>query len=76
MPPEKPSEPEEEYFARLEFEQRRKAAGEERRKLGAEERKRLRNLHYMRCPKCGPELVAIAYRGIELDNAPPARGCG
>ncbi len=74
MPLEKPSEPEEEYFARLEFEQRRKAAEEERRKLEAEERKRLRDLHYMRCPKCGAELVAIAYHGIELDKCTACQG--
>jgi len=74
MPQEKPSEQEEEYFARLEFEQRRKGAEEERRKLEAEERKRLRDLHYMRCPKCGVELIAIAYRGIELDKCTACQG--
>ncbi|MGH8059941.1 MAG: zf-TFIIB domain-containing protein [Candidatus Entotheonellia bacterium] len=74
MPVEKPSEQEEEYFARLEFERRRKAAEEERQRLEAEEPKRLRDLHYMRCPKCGAELAAIAYRGIELDKCTACQG--
>jgi uncharacterized protein len=74
MPLGKLNEQEEEYFARLEFERRRKAAEEERRKLETEERKRLRDLHCMRCPKCGAELVAIAYRGIELDKCTACQG--
>jgi uncharacterized protein len=74
MPLEKPSEQEEEYFARLEFERRRKAAQEERQRLEAEERQRLRDLHYMHCPKCGAELMAIAYRGMELDKCTACQG--
>ena len=74
MPVEKPSDQEEEYFARLEFERRRKAAEEEQSKLEAGERKRLTDLHYMRCPKCGAELVAVAYRGIELDKCTACQG--
>lgn len=74
MPVEKPSDQEEEYFARLEFERRRQAAEEERRTLEAEERKRLQDLHSMHCPKCGATLVAIAYRGIELDKCTACQG--
>jgi hypothetical protein len=74
MAVEKPSEQEDEYFARLEFERRRKAAGEERQKLEAEERRRLKDLHDMRCPKCGAELVAITYRGVELDKCTACQG--
>ncbi|MGH8057433.1 MAG: zf-TFIIB domain-containing protein, partial [Candidatus Entotheonellia bacterium] len=71
---EKPSDQEEEYFARLEFERRRKAAEEEQRKLEAEGRQRLQELHSMRCPKCGAQLVAITYRGIELDKCTACQG--
>lgn len=38
------------------------------------ERQRLKALHYMRCPKCGAELVAIAYHGIELDKCTACQG--
>lgn len=74
MPLEKPSDQEEEDFAQLEFERRRKAAEEERQRLEAEERQRLSDFHDMHCPKCGAELVAIAYRGIELDKRTACQG--
>jgi hypothetical protein len=48
--PVKPSQKEEEYFARHGTERRRKAQGTCRKK-------RLREFHYMRCPKCGMELT-------------------
>jgi len=68
----KPSEREEEYFARLEFERKKKAAEQER--LAEEERRRLKELHSMRCPKCGSELVAIEYQGIEVDKCIACEG--
>jgi hypothetical protein len=59
---------EDEYFARVELE-RRKKLGEERLKtLAEEEKRRLRDLHYMRCPKCGMELREIEYKGINVDK--------
>lgn len=64
----KPSEKEEEYFVRLELERRRKMEEEKLRKLAEEEKKRLRELHYMRCPKCGMELSEIEYKGIKVDK--------
>jgi YgiT-type zinc finger domain-containing protein len=55
----KPSEKEEEHFARLEFEQKKKLEGERHKKLAEEEKKMLKELHYMKCPKCGMELIEI-----------------
>lgn len=52
----KPSEREEEYFARLEFEKKKKSEEEKQKKMAKEEKKKLRDLHYMKCPKCGMEL--------------------
>jgi predicted Zn-ribbon and HTH transcriptional regulator len=63
-----PSEQEEAYFARLELERRKKHEEEHRKKIAAEERKRLKELHYMRCPKCGMELSEIDYKGIKVDK--------
>jgi hypothetical protein len=34
----------------------------------AAERKRLKELHYMRCPKCGHELEVENLDGIEIDR--------
>ena len=34
----------------------------------AEELKRLRDLHFMKCPKCGHELKEEALEGVKLDR--------
>lgn len=66
--PIKPSEKEEEYFARLEMEQRKKREVEGQKRFAEEEKKRLKELHYMHCPKCGMELSEIDYKGISIDK--------
>jgi Zn-finger nucleic acid-binding protein len=70
----KPSDQEEEYFARQEFERRKKLAEERARALEAEERERLRQLHWMRCPKCGSELVEVGLRGVRIDKCASCAG--
>jgi hypothetical protein len=70
----KPSEKEEEYFARMEFERKRKIEDEKHRTLLAEEKKRLKELHYMKCPKCGMELIEIDYRTIKVDKCSECEG--
>jgi hypothetical protein len=72
--PLKPSEQEEEYFARKEFERKKKIEEEKYKKLGEEEKKRLKELHYMRCPKCGMELIEIDYKGIKIDECSECEG--
>jgi hypothetical protein len=66
--PVKPSEKEEEYFARLELERRKKNEQEKLKRLAEEEKQRLKELHYMRCPSCGMELKEIEYKGINIDR--------
>ncbi len=66
--PVKPSEKEEEYFARLELERRKKEEDERLKKFAEEERARLKALHFMRCPKCGMELKEVEYKGIKIDK--------
>ena len=72
--PKNPSEIEEEYFARMEFERRKKLEEEKHRKLKEEDKKRLKELHYMRCPKCGMELIEIDYKGIKVDKCSECEG--
>lgn len=74
MTMEKPSSAEEEYFAKLEFERKKKAAEEIERKMKEEERRRLRDLHHMRCPKCGMELAEVEYRGVRIDRCTSCNG--
>jgi hypothetical protein len=72
--PVKPSDAEEEYFRRLELE-RRKTAELDTSKLVAEaERRRERDLHFMKCPKCGRDLVEIDYRELKVDKCTGCEG--
>lgn len=64
----KPTENEEEYFARQELERRKQWAKEREKQMAAEEKESLRELHHMRCPKCGMELSNFQMHGIELDR--------
>jgi hypothetical protein len=68
-----PSDKEQEYFLRLEMERLSKLRAEHREKTEAETRQKLKELHWMRCPKCGVELSVAHVRGVEVDLCP---GCG
>jgi hypothetical protein len=70
----KPSETEEEYFARLEFERKKKEEEERHIKLAQEEKDRLKELHHMHCPKCGMSLIEIDYKGIKVDKCSSCAG--
>ncbi len=72
--PKKPSESEEEHIARIEYERLKKLEVEKHKRLAEEEKKRLTELHYMRCPKCGMELIAVDYKGIEVDKCSECEG--
>lgn len=72
--PIKPSEKEEEYFARAEFERKKKEQEVSRKKFEEEEKKRLKDLHFMHCPKCGMELIEINYKTIAVDKCSSCEG--
>jgi hypothetical protein len=60
---EKPSRNEDEYAVRLDAELLR----ERRAALDAEREKRERNMHYMKCPKCGCDLREREYHHVKVD---------
>ena len=68
--PGKPSKNEQEYIQSQEraLMQRRK----ERAAKEAEEKRR--QMHYMKCPKCGGDLVVEEFRFIEVDRCPDCNG--
>lgn len=72
--PLKPSEKEEGYFARMEYEKKKKLEEEKYKRLAEGEKKRLKELHYMRCPKCGMELIEIDYKRIKVDKCSECEG--
>jgi hypothetical protein len=64
----KPSETEEEFFAREDAEKRRKLALEQAKAMAQGERDRLKATHFMRCPKDGMELQTVSFRGVQIDK--------
>lgn len=70
----KPSDREEEFFARQEFERRKKSEEEKRKKMMDAEKKKLKELHHMHCPKCGMNLIEIDYKGIKIDKCSGCEG--
>lgn len=72
--PVKPGENEEEYFAKQELERRRQQESENQARMQEEERQRLKDLHFMHCPKCGMKLAEIDYKGVKVDECSACRG--
>ena len=70
----KPTEKEEEYFARMEFEKLKKIEMEKHKTLKEEEKRRLKELHFMRCPKCGMEIIEVDYKGLKVDKCSECDG--
>ena len=65
---------EEEYIAQQEaklIKEHTKRLEEEKKEAETkrleEEKKKLKELHYMRCPKCGQELQEISFTGVMVD---------
>jgi uncharacterized protein len=65
--PQKPSQTEEEYFAREDAEKKRRLALQVKKETAADAARRLKELHFMRCPKCGMEMHEVKYRGVDVD---------
>lgn len=72
--PIKPTEHEDEYFARLEHELREKIKEQKSKRTSKEERENLRKLHFMKCPKCGIDLMEIDFKGMKIDECSDCRG--
>ncbi len=72
--PVKPSTPEDTFFAQQELERRRSLARAKEDQLRGEERRLLKERHWMRCPKCGMELLEIDFLGHKVDQCSACRG--
>lgn len=72
--PIKPTEHEDEYFARLEQEMKKKIKEQKSKRASKEERENLRRLHFMKCPKCGMDLMEIDFKGMKIDECSACRG--
>ena len=72
--PVKPTEYEEGFFARQEFERMKDVEEKRARRIETEEKETLRELHFMRCPKCGMQFVEIEYRTVKIDRCTACDG--
>lgn len=70
----KPSESEQEYIARIEFERRKKVEGEKHRKMAELEKQQRKELHFMHCPKCGMKLIEVDYKSLKVDRCSACGG--
>jgi uncharacterized protein len=64
----KPSSQEDDFFAREEIEKKRKLALKQQQETAEKEREQLKQLHFMKCPKCGMDLHAITKGKVQLDT--------
>lgn len=65
---------EEEYFARQEFEKRKKIFHKQQLAMESKTRAELKEKHYMHCPKCGMELIEIDFKGVKIDKCSNCQG--
>jgi hypothetical protein len=68
MSPLKTTKQEDEYFAKQEALKLRQLMVKTREEMAEEEKKRLKQLHYMCCPKCGMKLQTIVVKQVEVDK--------
>lgn len=71
---EKPSDQEDEYFAREEIEKKHRLALKQAQELAEKSKEELRRLHYMKCPKCGMDLHTLKRGPVEVDTCFNCRG--
>ncbi len=63
----RPSEEEEKFFKEQELRWKKEREREEMAKRIADEAERLKQLHWMHCPKCGQELQSTEHLGVTVD---------
>ncbi len=70
----KPSDKEQEYFLRKEMERIKELREEHRRKVAESERAKLKELHFMHCPKCGQDLTTTTLATVDIEVCPECGG--
>jgi len=70
----KPSSKEEEFFAKEEAKKKKELEKHKQSKMKSLERQKLKELHYMKCPKCGMDLKEISYFDVKIDQCTECEG--
>ena len=74
--PVKPSEKEDRFFFEQEAKRLREQSQQEQAALTVAETKRLKELHFMHCPKCGQKLATEITAEWKWTSAAGVRDCG
>lgn len=61
------------YFIKEDMENRHRISEENKRKQKSEKEAALKNLHFMKCPKCGHDLITKRISYIDIDQC---ENCG
>jgi hypothetical protein len=69
-----PSENEERFFKEHELKLRMQRLEREQTALAENEKRRLKEVHFMHCPKCGQKLSIEPYGRVEVDICPSCKG--
>jgi acetyl-CoA carboxylase beta subunit len=69
-----PSESEEEHFARIELEKKKKLIEQHVAETAVEDRRKRKELHWMRCPKCGEGLTTVTLKAVAVDTCVSCQG--
>ncbi len=68
------ADPENEYVKLHELQNRLARLEKEQQAQAEEEKRRLKEAHWMHCPKCGQELVTEKLDVVEIDVCPSCKG--
>lgn len=66
--PLKPTGAEAEYFVREEAIKLRKLAQKNKSAMDSDAKQKLKDLHWMHCPKCGMQMSTIKINEVEIDK--------
>jgi hypothetical protein len=70
----KPSSIEDQHILEQELQRRLEKLEAEQQAMAEAEKHRQKELHWMRCPKCGHQLATDHYGTVEIDVCPSCRG--
>lgn len=74
MSSDKPTKTEDEYFAREDAEKMKRLKERMKQEILQEEKHTIKELCYMKCPKCGGGLNEVLFRGIKIDRCAECNG--
>jgi len=74
MSVEKPMSKEEEFFLKMNQEKINKLRGELDQKRSENEKNQRRQIHWMKCPKCGTDLKEVNHQNVMIDTCSECKG--